>query len=403
MSFRVDGYHSRYNKKEMTGIMNKFYERKPNVKIDIPKFDRGDMKFSVQTFDSKKDVCMEHFVKNRDRYNYIMDDFSKLLKGTRVEGTEIDVAMMDLNHKDNSSDYKLSETSQSFRNRYRTLGFQQQQGFSDKSEGYSEVNRILVRADMMRPRILVHELAHVLDVAKAKDGSVHRSADEYNSVYYNPDIQTDGKSYFDVCVAYQMEANSFLKDRSEVSGYDAMRSDVSGYKNYMFHPSEIHSRLFENFYAKDVDAYRDYDNKIENIYGYDNADYNNVGKSLNIGDRIASRLYDNNPMVRDYMMMEYAEIIPENHPEKAKYMELHNEKELMSNQEVKSLEPEGFADDDLDEIENDSSEYKSASDNSTEGPSDAELLARFEQVEASSIDAPDVNSREHGDYGPSLY
>lgn len=403
MSFRVDGYHSRYNKKEMTGIMNKFYERKPNVKIDIPKFDRGDMKFSVQTFDSKKDVCMEHFVKNRGRYNYIMDDFSKLLKGTRVEGTEIDVAMMDLNHKDNSSDYKLSETSQSFRNRYRTLGFQQQQGFSDKSEGYSEVNRILVRADMMRPRILVHELAHVLDVAKAKDGSVHRSTDEYNSVYYNPDIQTDGKSYFDVCVAYQMEANSFLKDRSEVSGYDAMRSDVSGYKNYMFHPSEIHSRLFENFYAKDVDAYRDYDDKIENIYGYDNADYNNVGKSLNIGDRIASRLYDNNPMVRDYMMMEYAEIIPENHPEKAKYMELHNEKELMSNQEVKSLEPDGFADDDLDEIENDSSEYKSASDNSTEGPSDAELLARFEQVEASSIDAPDVNSREHCDYGPSLY
>lgn len=27
----------------------------------------------------------------------------------------------------------------------------------------------------------------------------------------------------------------------------------------------------------------------------------------------------------------------------------------------------------------------------------------FEQVEAASIDAPEVSSREHGDYGPSLY
>lgn len=402
MSFRVDGYHSRYNKKEMTGVMNKFYERKPNVKIDIPEFDRGDMKFSVQTFDSKKDVCMEHFMKNRDRYNYIMDDFSKLLKDTRVDGIEVDIAMMDLNHKDNSSDYKLSETSKSFRDRYRTLGFQQQQGFSDKSEGYSEVNRILVRADMMRPRILVHELAHVLDVARAKDGSVHRSSDEYNAVYYNPDIETDGKSYFDVCASYQVEANLFLKDRSEISGYDAMRADMSGYKSYMFHPSEIHSRLFENFYAKDVDAYRNYDNKIDNIYGYDNPDYNNVGPSFNIGDRIASRLYDNNDMVRDYMMTEYAEIIPDKHPEKAKYMELYNEKQLMSNQETKSFETEGFADDEVDDFEDDLDEDKS--DNSVvEGLSDAELLARFKQVEAASIDAPEVSSREHGDYGPSLY
>ena len=121
------------------------------------------------------------------------------------------------------------------------------------------------------------------------------------------------------------------------------------------------------------------------------------------GERIADGLYQNNPMVRDYMMTEYAEIIPDNHPEKEKYMELHNEKELMSNQEVKSLEPEGFADDEYDDFEDNPSESKSESDNAVEGPSDAELLARFEQVEAASIDAPQIDGREHGDYGPSMY
>ena len=116
------------------------------------------------------------------------------------------------------------------------------------------------------------------------------------------------------------------------------------------------------------------------------------------GERIADGLYQNNPMVRDYMMTEYAEIIPDNHPEKSKYMKLHNEKE------AKSLEPEGFADDKYDDFEDNPSESKSASDNAVaDGPSDAELLARFEQVEAASIDAPQIDGREHGDYGPSLY
>ena len=105
-------------------------------------------------------------------------------------------------------------------------------------------------------------------------------------------------------------------------------------------------------------------------------------------------------------MTEYAEIIPENHSEKAKYMELHNEKQLVQ-ESTKSFEPEGFADDDYEDVEDDLNEYKSASENGVgskqDGPSDAELLARFEQVEAASIDAPDVKTREHGNYGPSMY
>lgn len=201
---------------------------------------------------------------------------------------------------------------------------------------------------------------------------------------------------------HRSEAERYF--REDVSKGTWAMADMSGYKEYICHPSEVHSRLFESFYARDIDAYRDYENKIDNIYSYENPDYNRFkGMNSMHGERIADKLYQNNDMVRDYMMTEYAEIIPDNHPEKAKYMELHNEKELMSNQEVKSLEPEGFADDEYDDFEDNPSESKSESDNAVEGPSDAELLARFEQVEAASIDAPQIDGREHGDYGLLLY
>ena len=138
--------------------MNHFYESKPDVKIEIPELNRNYMKFSAITFDSKKNLTAEHFLKNRDRYNYIMDDFSKLLKGTRVEGTNIDVATVDITKKDFGSDYRYSDIKYGNRG---LIGFTQRQGEAEKGVGYSEVNNILVRADITRPRALVHELAHV--------------------------------------------------------------------------------------------------------------------------------------------------------------------------------------------------------------------------------------------------
>ena len=397
MSFRVDGYQRDYKKGDMTKRMNHFYESKPDVKIEIPELNRNYMKFSAITFDSKKNLTAEHFLKNRDRYNYIMDDFSKLLKGTRVEGTNIDVATVDITKKDFGSDYRYSDIKYGNRG---LIGFTQRQGEAEKGVGYSEVNNILVRADITRPRALVHELAHVVDTAKAKDGSLYRSVDELTNLQNG---WTQNTEFGNIYRMHRAEAERYF--REDVSKGTWAMADMSGYKEYICHPSEVHSRLFESFYARDIDAYRDYENKIDNIYSYENPDYNRFkGMNSMHGERIADKLYQNNDMVRDYMMTEYAEIIPDNHPEKAKYMELHNEKELMSNQEVKSLEPEGFADDDYEDVDDDLYEYKSASDNAVaDGPSDAELLARFEQVEAEAIDAPEVRSRDHGDYGPSLY
>ena len=396
MSFRVEGYQRDYKKGDMTKRMNHFYESKPDLKIEIPELNRDYMKFSAITFDSKKDLTAEHFLKNRDRYNYIMDDFSKLLKGTRVEGTNIDVATVDITKKDFGSDYRYSDIKYGNRG---LIGFTQRQGEAEKGVGYSEVNNILVRVDITRPRTLVHELAHVVDTAKAKDGSLYRSVDELTNLQ-NGWIQNT--EFGNIYRMHRAEAERYF--REDVSKGTWVMADMSGYKEYICHPSEVHSRLFESFYARDIDAYRDYDNKIDNIYSYENADYNRMnGMNSMHGERIADGLYQNHPMVRDYMMTEYAEIIPDNHPEKVKYMELHDEKQLMSTREVKSLEPEGYADDDYEEIDDDINESKSESDSSVEGLSDAELLARFEQVEAASIDAPEVSSREYGDYGPSLY
>ena len=296
--------------------MQRMFSKKPNLHIRLDELSIDDIETSIRSFTKKSDIMSQYLMEHKDRLTNLTNDVALLIKGSRIEGIPIHTELIDRDINNRDPEYLNKNQNFYHAAAAGVSGYMLYTGNLDEN-GNLDVTDLYVKSTMYSPRTQVHEYAHLIDFAYGQS-----SIDDPDGS--KPYRSNNDPTFKPIIEQYKEGLIKFYNHNTNKS-INEIQDHVNHHpKNqYYMMPTEIHSRLFEAFYATEIEPYRnitDY-NKAD-IYHHNNEKY---GGFSTPGEYVAYDIYRNSktPFVSEYFKSNYSDILPKNHPEYEKYTGKH--------------------------------------------------------------------------------
>lgn len=302
---------SEFERQNHLDMYNLFW-KKPDLELKLTDLDQNNIHVTMKTFQSKTDVVSEYLMNNKERYTNLINDVNTLIKNTRIKDTPVYTEIIDRDSQTKDPEYLYKNQNTKYLKTIKPMGYMTLSGHQNKDQSF-DVNQLYVKSIATSPKVLVHEFGHLIDFAYGQGGLDDPNNTEIYRSYNDPDFKN-------IREEYRKELVNIYKTNKPSLTDDKINNVIMNNKVNMYYmdPTEIHSRLFENFYSTEIEPYR-------NLGDFNRGDiYNDINDKYGVicptsGDRAATIVYNNNEFVRHWFKSTYNEILPQNHPEYEKY------------------------------------------------------------------------------------
>ena len=293
--------------------MQRMFSKKPNLHIRLDELSIDDIETSVRSFTKKSDIMSQYLMEHKDRLTNLTNDVALLIKGSRIEGIPIHTELIDRDINNRDPEYLNKNQNFYHATAAGVSGYMLYTGNIDEN-GNLDVTDLYVKSTMYSPRTQVHEYAHLIDFAYGQS-----SIDDPDDS--KPYRSNNDPTFKPIIEQYKDGLIRFYNQNNPNKSINEIQNHVNNHpKNqYYMIPTEIHSRLFEAFYATEIEPYRNItDFNKGDIYHHNNEKYSGLSTP---GEYVAYDIYHNSetPFISEYFKSNYSDILPKNHPEYEKY------------------------------------------------------------------------------------